>query len=473
VKRSLFSISIIGALLAVVVAIAPITAAFAQQQTPTPIPGIQPTNAPGAQPTVATTGTPVALASPGSKVMEAYYKAKEALGKKLKRNLVGRPVKSFTYEIVAFNDSELGCAAAGVTARPGFVGGYTFTITLFDNTVHEVRTNVDASKIVFCASSTAPGAGTGPSPIGGKITGGFEYGGQVQEFSLGTVAKMNSAKMKWVKFQAKVGDGGAIGLINAAKAQGYKALLSVVGDIPSVVNESYWNTYASYVGQLAAAGAGAIEVWNEQNIEREWPRGQIDPVKYTGLLAKAATAIKAANPSTIVISGAPAPTGFFGAGGKGEGGWNDDVYLAGMAAAGAANYFDCVGVHYNEGVVSPTQSSGDPRDSYPTRYFATMLARATGPFPGKPACFTELGFLTPEGYGPLSPGFAWAAKTTVAQQAQWLKEAMLLSSAGGKVRLVIVFNVDFSFYGTDPMAGFAMIRPGGSCPACEALASVQ
>lgn len=468
-KRSLFSISMISALLVVMFALAPITAAFALQASPTPIPGQGvATNTPAP----ALTGTPYAQATPGSKMMEAYFKAKEALGKKIGRSLNGRPVKSWTYEIVAFNDSELGCAATGVTARPGFVGGYAFVITLFDNKSYEIHTNVDASKIVFCATTTTGGT-VGGSPITGKISGGFEYGGQVQEFSLGTVGKMNTAKMKWVKFQAKVGDGGVIGLINAAKTQGKSALVSVIGDIPSVVNESYWSTYASYVGQLAGAGAGAIEVWNEQNLDREWPNGQIDPVKYTGLLSKAATAIKAANPNTIVISGAPAPTGAAGPGGKTAAYWNDDTYYAGMAAAGAANYLDCVGVHYNEGVVSPTQSSGDPRDSYPTRYFSTMLNRALASFPGKPACFTELGFLTPEGYGPLSAGFSWAANTTIAQQAQWLKEAMLLGSASGKVRLIIVFNVDFSFYGADPQAGYAMIRAGGTCPACDALATVQ
>lgn len=468
-KRSVFSISTLCALLAVMFALAPLTAAFAQQTTPTPIPG---QGAATNTPAPALTGTPNVQATPGTKMMEAYYKAKEALGKKIGRSLVGRPVKSWTYEIVAFNDSELGCAASGVKARPGFVGGYSFIITLFDNTSYEIHTNVDASKIVFCAT-TSGGGTVGGSPIGGKISGGFEYGGQVLDFSLATVGKMNTAKMKWVKFQAKVGDGSMVGKIAAAKTQGKQALISVIGDVNQVLNESYWSTYASYVGQLAGAGAGAIEVWNEQNIEREWPRGQIDPVKYTGLLQKAATAIKAANSSTIVISGAPAPTGYFGAGGKGDGGWNDDTYYAGMASAGAANYLDCVGVHYNEGIVSPTQSSGDPRDSYPTRYFSTMLNRALASFPGKPACFTELGYLSPEGYAGLSASFAWAAKTTVANQAQWLKEAMLLGSQSGRVRLIIVFNVDFVSYGDDPQAGYAMIRPGGSCPACDSLATVQ
>ncbi len=40
------------------------------------------------------------------------------------------------------------------------------------------------------------------------------------------------------------------------------------------------------------------------------------------------------------------------------------------------------------------------------------------------------------------------------------------------VRLMIVFNVDFSTYGADPQAGYAIIRPDGTCPACTALAGV-
>jgi hypothetical protein len=91
----------------------------------------------------------------------------------------------------------------------------------------------------------------------------------------------------------------------------------------------------------------------------------------------------------------------------------------------------------------------------------------------KKICFTELGYLTPEGYSPLPAFFGWAGSTTVAQQAQWLAEAYSLGTTGGKVRLIIVFNVDFTQYGADPQAGYAMIRPGGSCPACDSLHNVS
>ncbi len=476
-KRFLMTMTALFALLmAALLMIAPATQALAQTgATTTPIPGRQPTGtavpataAPAAAPTSA-----VPEATPGEQMMTAYFKAKEALGKKVGRSLVGRPVKSWSYEIFAFNDSELGCAASGVAAKAGFVGGYKFIITLFDNTSYEIHTNVDASKIVFCTSSQTTTTAGGTSPITGNIGGTLETGGQVQEFSLATVGKMNQAKMKWVKFQSSVGNGGTAGLIASANTQGKKALISVIGDKTQVTNAAYWDTYAAYVASLAKAGAGAIEVWNEQNLDREWPNGQINPATYTQLLAKAATAIKAANPGTIVISGAPAPTGAAGPGGQNPAYWNDDTYYQGMAAAGAANYLDCVGVHYNEGVVSPNQTSGDPRDNYPTRYFSTMLNRALASFPGKPACFTEIGYLTPEGYGPLPAGFTWAQNTTIANQAAWLAQAAVAAGASGRVRLMIVFNVDFSYYGADPQAGYAINRLGGSCPACDALAAVS
>jgi hypothetical protein len=47
-----------------------------------------------------------------------------------------------------------------------------------------------------------------------------------------------------------------------------------------------------------------------------------------------------------------------------------------------------------------------------------------------------------------------------------------LSKSGGVVRLMVVFNVDFTVYGADPQGGYAIIRPGGGCPACETLRAV-
>jgi LysM repeat protein len=317
------------------------------------------------------------------------------------------------------------------------------------------------------------------SPPPPPYTGGsFELGGHVQDFAYPDL--MRQAGMTWVKRQVRYSQGddpnAIAGWINQAHSQGFRILLGVVG-VPSQLGaggDTYMDQYAGYLGGLAALGPDAIEVWNEMNLDREWPQGQIDPGMYTRMLAKAYTAIKNRNPSVMVISGAPSPTGAEGAFGL-DRVWNDDRYIAGMAAAGAANYADCIGLHYNEGIVSPDQTSNDPRgDSYYTRFFWGMVNTYWNAFGGsRPLCFTELGYLSPEGYGPLPAGFEWAAGTSVAEQAQWLARAAELARSSGKVRLMIIWNVDFTQYGTDPQAGYAIVRPGGSCPACTALGSVM
>jgi hypothetical protein len=190
------------------------------------------------------------------------------------------------------------------------------------------------------------------------------------------------------------------------------------------------------------------------------------------MLAQAFTAIKRTNPNVLVISGAPAPTGFFG-GACTTNGCDDDVYIRGMAAAGAANYADCIGIHYNEGVLPPTATSGDPRGNpnHYTRYYPTMVNLYASVFPNKQLCFTEIGYLSPEGFGPLPAGFEWAVNTTVQQQAEWLAQAASLSRQSGRIRLFIVWNVDATTYGADPQAGFAIVR-NGQCLACLTLGGI-
>jgi hypothetical protein len=291
---------------------------------------------------------------------------------------------------------------------------------------------------------------------------------------------MRQAGMSWVKWQLPYTLGGdpnaAAGFINQAHGQGFRVLLSIVGD-PAQLGaggDGYMDQYAGFLAGVARLGPDAIEVWNEMNLDREWPRGQIDPVMYTRMLAKAYSAIKGANASVMVISGAPSPTGAEGAFGT-DRVWNDDRYVQCMASAGAANYADCIGLHYNAGIISPDQTSGDPRgDNYYTRYYWGMVTTYWNAFGGsRPLCFTELGYLSPEGLGTAPAGFEWAANTSVAEQAEWLGRAAALSRGSGKIRLMIVWNVDFTAYGADPQAGYAIVRPGGGCPACTNLGAAM
>lgn len=301
---------------------------------------------------------------------------------------------------------------------------------------------------------------------------GFNLGGHIRGFSNETLNAMRQSGMTWVKKQIRYNQGDDpnwhAGVINEAHGHGFRIVLGVVGSPQQVLQPGYFDQYASFVAGLAALGADAIEVWNEPNLDREWPHGQINAGTYTQLLATSYNAIKSVQPNTMVISGAPAPTGFFG--GCAPAGCDDNVYISQMAAAGAANYADCIGLHYNEGIVPPSQNSGDPRSEYYTRYYSGMVNTYYNAFGGrKPLCFTEIGYLSPQGYPPLPGGFAWAGNVTVAQQAAWLDAAANRARSSGIVRLFIVWNVDFRDYGADPMGGYAIIRPDGSCPACAAL----
>ena len=188
------------------------------------------------------------------------------------------------------------------------------------------------------------------------------------------------------------------------------------------------------------------------------------------MLAPAYQAIKASNPEVLVISGALAPTGVD----DGVHVWADDRYLAGMAAAGAANYVDCIGVHHNAGATSPYALSGHPGGDHYSWYFWPTLRLYHDTFDGqRPVCFTELGYLTSAGFDALPAGFSWAAGTSLEEHAQWLAEAIDLAKLTGQVGLVIVFNVDFTHWDNDPQAGYAILRPDGSCPACSTLATVM
>lgn len=329
---------------------------------------------------------------------------------------------------------------------------------------------------------TIPGSGSppGPSPTPAPtpvppVSGDeFELGGQT--LTLGHPGEMKHAGMSWVKFQVRWSPGMSgsevAERVQRGHDEGFKVLLSTTGDeeYPSSID---FAEYVEFLRQMAEQGPDAIEVWNEENIHREWPAGQIDPATYVQqMLAPAYNTIKSVDPSILVISGAPAPTGFFGGGCTADG-CDDAPYVAGMVAAGATSYLDCVGVHYNEGILPPSQTSGDPRgnSSHYTRYFLGMVNAYYEKVGGqRRLCFTELGYLSPEGYGELPEGFSWAADTSEGEQAAWLAEAARLSASGGKVRLMIVYNVDFTHWGAhDPQAGYAIIRPDGSCPACDTL----
>ena len=334
---------------------------------------------------------------------------------------------------------------------------------------------------------TNPTATTAPVIV--ASSGGFGLGGQVIHGGLLALDKMQAMKMSWVKIQNYDLAGATIeGDINNAHNNGLKILVSIKDNANHyrITAPDYQEQFIQYLERVAALGADAIEVWNEPNLDREWPADQMGGANYTALLKKAYPRIKAANPNTMVVSAALSPTGAFSGGCGSIGsvyGCDDKPFLQAMVNAGALNYLDCVGMHYNEGLLPPSATSGDPRGSsqHYTRYFKGMLDTYGAILGGaRSICLTEIGYLSGEEWGYLPSAFSWnpssAINMTVAQHAEYLGQAVSLARQSGNIRLFIIFNVDFAILKTmedDPQAGYSLIRPNQSCPACSAISAAM
>jgi len=339
--------------------------------------------------------------------------------------------------------------------------------------------------VLFKVGEAAPAPA--PAPVAPVAGGPFELGGHIMQ-GFAYADYMRSAGMTWVKEQVRYPNDPS-GVIAAAHANGFKIQLSALGESGMVTQGGFEDAIARWVAGMAAAGADAIEIWNEPNLDREWAYSAMTPQNYTNLLCRAYAAIKGANPGTKVISAAPAPTGAFGGGGcidlgggQKQCGIDDIPWLQGLANAGAASCMDYIGAHHNSGATAPSATSGHPADPASTHhswFFLPQTRAYYSIFGGSRKLFyTELGYVSPEGYGAIPGPFAWAAGTTVAQQAQWLGEVVTLSRQTGMVANVIIWNVGATCYGMcggvpDPQAGYNIIRPDGSCPACATLAAAM
>lgn len=316
------------------------------------------------------------------------------------------------------------------------------------------------------------------APTGGGMTG-FGIGAHVKTDNNlgGYLPQMASIGMTWAKVQI-VMPGGApdIGGLKAQlNASGVKMLVGAIGNRARASDTNYHKEFAAALASLARQGVEAIEVWNEPNLDREYGGSYVNPENYANMLREAYIAIKAANPNTIVIGGAAAPTGYFG-GNCTNIGCDDLPFLQRVAAAGGTSYMDCQGAHFNGSPHPPSMTTGgNPGGHYSWYFYGTLDTTFAAIGGKKPVCFTELGYVTLQDIGrPMPPGFEWGASITLQNQADWIADAINRARASGKVRLVIVWNANFhNFDGNDPQVGFSIFRPSGQCPACATIRAVM
>ncbi len=305
-----------------------------------------------------------------------------------------------------------------------------------------------------------------PAILAGADVGSvFETGVVVSQLDR-TLLDVGRTHLAWIKLEITYRIGATPAAqqqnIEQAQANGLKILLNVAGDpaeFETIDRADYIEQFVTYIGGLASYGVDGIEIWRDMN-------GQMPAADYVQLLGRAYYAIKTANPSTLVITGALTPIEAPETPDQ-----DDGVYVGQLADAGAGQYADCIGVQYLAGTVSPATTSGDPRGDNPVYYLPTVTDRAWNAFGGTlPVCYTRLGYLSPEGYPPLPEGYTWAQNTTAAQQAAWLADAVQLGMAGSQVRLLVIWVMSAAqFEDGSPQVGYAIIRPDGSCPACDAL----
>jgi polysaccharide biosynthesis protein PslG len=116
-------------------------------------------------------------------------------------------------------------------------------------------------------------------------------------------------------------------------------------------NLSNWSNFCGVIASRYRGKVAAYEVWNEPNLAREWGGKPPNAAEYVEMLRDCYIAIKAADPAALVISAGLAPTG--------DGLPNaipHAEYLEQMYKAGAAPYFDLLGVHAPGFKASPETS---------------------------------------------------------------------------------------------------------------------
>ncbi len=291
-------------------------------------------------------------------------------------------------------------------------------------------------------------------------------------------------------------------VIDEAHNKGLRLMLSVVG-APAWTRAAGgengppddYNEYARFLGELIDRHPGkidAIEVWNEQNLDREWTSANgISPEDYVRFLQVAYDAIKAKDPNIIVISGALSPTG--------TGDWvqwaDDFEYMDRALAAGMMNYADCVGAHHNGYNIGP-DVAWDQTGSSPKAATATFRGPFDNPHhswsfyttintyadkvqavdPNKKLCVTEFGWASSEGYTEYPPGFEFALDNTLQDQATYIVQAFNQMKESNDVWLAFLFNFDFGNKGNgptdDPVPYSIIDTQGHPRPAFDAVAAM-
>jgi hypothetical protein len=385
--------------------------------------------------------------------------------------------------------------------------------------------------------TTAPKPTNPPAATTLPINETFGYGIQVNGLNdydapESSINMVNQLKMTWIKQQVrwaefepeqgKIKDESWVildRLVRKANKSNVKVMLSIVSapawSHPSVgpdpTEDPYGikappddlNAYANFVGLVVdhyknlGYPIHAIEVWNEQNLLREWRTNpqKINAPRYLQMLRLTYQVVKSKDPNIVVISGALSPTGCD----DGITCVDDFKYLQQMVDAGLLDNTDCVGAHHNGYNIGPdvTAQTAMQNPKAATANFKGPFTAFNNGLPHhswffndtlqtyikivngkKPLCVTEFGWPSSDGITtPVRQGFEFSQDNTLQEQATYITQAFKLMNQWGFVKLAFLWNLNFFTVTDDPTttdnAIYSILTPAGMPrPAFDALGAM-
>lgn len=348
------------------------------------------------------------------------------------------------------------------------------TLTTLTGTLDGVPRVADADLPAAPAAAPAPASASAPgAPAAAPNTAtGFGYGITAnlwQGDKQGAANLIKNLGFTWVKQQIRWEYAepapGAIqwqemdGIVDTMNGNGINVMFSVVTSPPwarptlggTGGPPEDFQMFANFLGAIAGRYCGrlaAIEVWNEQNLLREWEGFPLEPASYMDLLKRSYNSIKGACPGMLVISGAPTPAGYSAVA------FDDIDYLRGMYRNGLAQYSDGIGIHPS-GFANPPSvtfedwTSGNydalSHVNHRSFYFLSTLRESRRVMEefgdtAKKLWPTEFGWgSTPSPF----PGYEYEARIDEATQARWIVDAFAIMAGSGYVAVPMLWNLNY------------------------------
>ncbi len=319
------------------------------------------------------------------------------------------------------------------------------------------------------AAASSPAAAPAAAP---NTSTGFGYGITVNTWQgdkQGVADLVKQLGFGWVKQQVRweyaEPEPGNIqwqemdGIVNTMNGNGINTMFSVVTSPPWARPNlggtggppEDFQLFANFLGAIAGRYCGslqAIEVWNEQNLRREWEGFPLEPSSYMELLKRSYNSIKGACPSVLVISGATTPAGYS------DVAFDDIDYLRGMYQNGLKQYSDGIGIHPSGFANPPTVTFDDwtsgnydslSHVNHRSFYFLSTLRESRRVMEefgdtNKRLWPTEFGWgSTPSPHA----GYEYEARIDEATQARWIVDAFNIMGGSGYVAVPMLWNLNY------------------------------